>query len=458
MSAGIGHNDSRGNASAFQQPARRSNESHRVRTCHRPGHPAIDRHARPCCRSDGRRQAPRPGGRHRRHAHRRARRTEGPLGRPRPGRGQVEFDYPKARAGGLDVAFMSIYTSAKQDDDNSAWQTANEMIDSVEALAARHPDKFALLRSPGDVERLRAGGRVLLPMGMENGAPIGDDLSRLQFFFDRGVRYITLAHSANNRIADSSYAAEQQVERPEPVRQAGRRRDEPARDHGRRLASLRRSGAADHHRQPRAGHRQPLGIPPLHARLRTQHQRRTGEGRRRQGRRGADPVRHRLRRPQGSGRHAGAFPRDQPFQPAQCRAQGRGQAGGKQGRIRRGLGRGLSGACDEDRSRARPGRLCGQADWRRPRRHRLGLRRRRRRTAGRPAHDRRLSQPGRRLAGPRPCRRRHPQDPRREPAAGVDARSRRQRRNKRRQNDEAPQCGASWHASWTMLIPCWQPS
>ncbi|MCL1634298.1 dipeptidase [Luteimonas sp. SX5] len=121
---------------------------------------------------------------------------------------KFEFDYPKARKGGLDVAFMSIYTSAKQDDDGSAWQVANEMIDAVEALAARNPDKFALLRSPKDVERLRQGGRVLLPLGMENGAPIGDDLSQVQFFFDRGVRYITLAHSAANRIADSSYGVE----------------------------------------------------------------------------------------------------------------------------------------------------------------------------------------------------------------------------------------------------------
>jgi membrane dipeptidase len=125
-----------------------------------------------------------------------------------------EFDYPRARAGGLDVAFMSIYTSAKQDADGSAWKVANQMIDAVEALAQRHPDKFALLRSPRDVDRLRAparpGGeaRVLLPLGMENGAPVGDDVSRLKFFFDRGIRYITLAHSANNRIADSSYAAE----------------------------------------------------------------------------------------------------------------------------------------------------------------------------------------------------------------------------------------------------------
>jgi len=119
-----------------------------------------------------------------------------------------EFDYPKARAGGLDVAFMSIYTSPKQDDDGSAWQVANEMIDSVEALAQRHPEKFALLRSPKDVDTLRKGDRVLLPLGMENGAPLGDDLANVQFFFDRGVRYITLAHSAPNRIADSSYAVE----------------------------------------------------------------------------------------------------------------------------------------------------------------------------------------------------------------------------------------------------------
>ena len=119
-----------------------------------------------------------------------------------------EFDFPKARAGGLDVGFMSIYTSPGQDDDGSAYAVANAMIDAVEKTAADHPDKFALLRSPRDVEALRRLDLVLLPMGMENGAPIGDDLRKLEFFFGRGIRYITLAHSANNRIADSSYAQE----------------------------------------------------------------------------------------------------------------------------------------------------------------------------------------------------------------------------------------------------------
>ena len=119
-----------------------------------------------------------------------------------------EFDYPKARAGGLDVAFMSIYTSPRQDADGSAWQAANAMIDGVEALVQRHPDKFAVLTSPSDAARLLEGGRVLLPLGMENGAPLQDKLENVRFFFDRGVRYITLAHSAANRLADSSYAAE----------------------------------------------------------------------------------------------------------------------------------------------------------------------------------------------------------------------------------------------------------
>ncbi len=119
-----------------------------------------------------------------------------------------EFDFPKARAGGLDVAFMSIYTSPGQDDDGKAYEVANRMIDAVEKLANENPDKFALLRSPRDVEALRLLGLVLLPLGMENGAPIGGDLAKLKYFHGRGVRYITLAHSANNRIADSSYAAE----------------------------------------------------------------------------------------------------------------------------------------------------------------------------------------------------------------------------------------------------------
>jgi membrane dipeptidase len=123
------------------------------------------------------------------------------LGEATPSR---EFDYPRARQGGLDVAFMSIYTSADEDDAGQAWQIAHTQIDAVEAMVGRHPDKFAKLTSPRDVARLQRGGRVLLALGMENGAPIVDDLGNLARFHARGVRYITLAHGRNNRISDSA--------------------------------------------------------------------------------------------------------------------------------------------------------------------------------------------------------------------------------------------------------------
>ena len=117
-----------------------------------------------------------------------------------------EFDYPRARQGGLDVGFMSIYTSPDDDAAGTARQKAHMQIDAVEAMAARHPDRFALLKSPADAQRLSENRRVLLALGMENGAPIGDDLAQLAAFHARGVRYITLAHSHSNRIADGSYS------------------------------------------------------------------------------------------------------------------------------------------------------------------------------------------------------------------------------------------------------------
>lgn len=117
-----------------------------------------------------------------------------------------EFDYPRARAGGLDVGFMSIYTSPEDDAAGTARQKAHQQIDAVEALVARHPDRFALARSPADVDAQRGSARVLLALGMENGAPLGDDLAQVAAFHARGVRYITLAHSHSNRIADGSYS------------------------------------------------------------------------------------------------------------------------------------------------------------------------------------------------------------------------------------------------------------
>jgi len=116
-----------------------------------------------------------------------------------------DFDYPRAVAGGLDAPFMSIYVPAQYQEKGGAKAVADSLIDLVEGVIEAGPDKFARAHSVADVKRNFAAGKVSLPMGIENGAAIEGDLKNLEHFYRRGVRYITLAHSEDNRICDSSY-------------------------------------------------------------------------------------------------------------------------------------------------------------------------------------------------------------------------------------------------------------
>jgi membrane dipeptidase len=75
----------------------------------------------------------------------------------------------------------------------------------MEALAFRAPEKFAVAYSSKDIYTHFKQGKISIAMGMENGSPIEGDIKNLHHFFDRGVRYITLAHSQSNHISDSSY-------------------------------------------------------------------------------------------------------------------------------------------------------------------------------------------------------------------------------------------------------------
>lgn len=116
-----------------------------------------------------------------------------------------EFDYPRAKQGGLDAPFMSIYIPAKYQKTGGAKAVADSLINMVEKIASNNPDKFAIATSPQEIKTQFKNGLISLPMGMENGAPIGDSLSNVKYFYDRGIRYITLAHSKDNQLSDSSY-------------------------------------------------------------------------------------------------------------------------------------------------------------------------------------------------------------------------------------------------------------
>lgn len=116
------------------------------------------------------------------------------------------FDYPRAKAGGLDAPFMSIYIPASnQAIPGASKALADTLIAMTERIAATFPDKFAMAYSPADVRANFAKGLISLPMGMENGAGIEDDLANVAYFHRRGIRYITLTHGKDNLIGDASY-------------------------------------------------------------------------------------------------------------------------------------------------------------------------------------------------------------------------------------------------------------
>lgn len=116
-----------------------------------------------------------------------------------------DFDYPRAKEGGLDAPFMSIYVPVRYQQTGGAKAVADSLIDMVRGIASDHPDKFAVATSPDEIRSQFEEGLISLPMGMENGAPIGENLDNIQYFYDRGIRYITLAHAKDNKISDSSY-------------------------------------------------------------------------------------------------------------------------------------------------------------------------------------------------------------------------------------------------------------
>ncbi|WP_339867853.1 dipeptidase [uncultured Algoriphagus sp.] len=116
------------------------------------------------------------------------------------------FDFPRSKEGGLDAPFMSIYIPAGlQQTPGSSKALADSLILMTERLAETFPDQFAMAYSPAEVEANFASGKVSLPMGMENGSALEDDISNVEYFHGRGIRYITLTHGKANLIGDSSY-------------------------------------------------------------------------------------------------------------------------------------------------------------------------------------------------------------------------------------------------------------
>ena len=116
-----------------------------------------------------------------------------------------DFDYAKSKRGGLDAPFMSIYIPAEFQKSGGAKKLADSLINLVVKITNSFPTKFALANNPSDIKDNFSKGLISLPMGIENGAAIEKKLENIDYFFERGIRYITLTHGKDNAICDSSY-------------------------------------------------------------------------------------------------------------------------------------------------------------------------------------------------------------------------------------------------------------
>jgi membrane dipeptidase len=116
-------------------------------------------------------------------------------------------DFPRMKEGGLHAEFFAVFLGQGPRDDssnNKVYQETLEIFDAIHKNVAKNSSMAEIALSADDAYRIKKSGKIAAFIGIENGYPIGNDISRVKQFYELGARYITLSHSRNNDICDSS--------------------------------------------------------------------------------------------------------------------------------------------------------------------------------------------------------------------------------------------------------------
>ena len=120
---------------------------------------------------------------------------------------KLKCDLVKMAEGGVDGVFLAAYVKQKERNEQGykyAYESAIAKLVAIRRLPKEmYPDRCELAKSPADVERIAKSGKKVIMMAIENGFAIGKDLSKMEEFYNLGVRYITLSHNGHNDICDS---------------------------------------------------------------------------------------------------------------------------------------------------------------------------------------------------------------------------------------------------------------
>jgi len=116
-------------------------------------------------------------------------------------------DFPRMAEGGLDAEFFAVFTSQGPRNDSAYKEVrkyAFEVLEAIHRNVEKNSKVAEVAYTPEDAYRLKKANKIAAFIGIENGYPIGKDISCIKEFYDEGARYITLAHTRNNDICDSS--------------------------------------------------------------------------------------------------------------------------------------------------------------------------------------------------------------------------------------------------------------
>ncbi|MFN8977954.1 MAG: dipeptidase [Gemmatimonadaceae bacterium] len=122
---------------------------------------------------------------------------------------RTQVDLVKMEEGGLVGAFLIVYVGQTPNLDSAGFARANaqaiEKFDAIHRLTEQlAPARAEIAYTAADARRIHKAGKRVIFIGVENGFPIGSDITNVQKFYERGGRYMSLAHNGHSQLSDSN--------------------------------------------------------------------------------------------------------------------------------------------------------------------------------------------------------------------------------------------------------------
>ncbi|MCB0284808.1 MAG: dipeptidase [Calditrichaeota bacterium] len=114
------------------------------------------------------------------------------------------LDLVRLKTGGVDIQFFAIWPNPRTNHGTDMYSQSVAIIDTFDNILKRNPAALKLAKSPADIERITTAGKIAACLGLEGGTAIEDNLEKLDYFFNRGVRYLGITWNNSPSWASSA--------------------------------------------------------------------------------------------------------------------------------------------------------------------------------------------------------------------------------------------------------------